>query len=155
MTYSEATDSYNNDYLEPILSEETGFLHNIPYRIDKEKYLEVLKKYSQNNRFKDADVVVFHSDYCVHDEGDIWMRSFFAFPENSPENSDDFYDCFLFEDDEVDVYFDFVKEILGCIIGPDKECLAKEFEERNEELRVLTKNISTIKTILDCDKTCK
>lgn len=156
MTYREETGSYNNDYFEPILNEKTGFLHNIPYKIDKEKYLAVLEKHHQENRFKDTDIVSFHSDYTVDDEGNIHMMGFFAFPKNSPEDSNDFYDCFLFDGENVNIkYFKFVEDILECIIGADKECLAKLLKEKSEDLNKLMEYINTIIRILNSDKTCK
>ena len=154
MTYNDATDSYCNDFLEPILNKKTGFLYDIPYRINREKYEAVVKKYNQHNSFKSTDVVVFATDYDTHDDGTIWLRSFYASPVNSTKESNDSYDCFLFQDEKVDEYFDFVKEILKCVIGPDKNNLVKLFEDKNKELYVLIQQVSTIKTILNCDTTC-
>ena len=61
MIYSESTDSYQSEFLEPIL--DTNFKYGVPYKIDREIYENAFKKFNKDIRIKDADVVVFHADY--------------------------------------------------------------------------------------------
>ena len=96
MYYNSGTGSYETDFLEPIL--DTGFKCNVPSKIDRKKYQEILEKYKKDMRIVDADVVSFNYDYSKHDDGEIWLYAFYVYPKNSPEGSEDFYDCFLFED---------------------------------------------------------
>ena len=68
MEYSEATGNYQTEFLEQIL--DTQFRYGVPYKIDKEKYDKVLEKYGEKTRFKDTDVVKFHSDYSLSSSWD-------------------------------------------------------------------------------------
>lgn len=65
MYYNESTGSYCNDFMEPLV--DTGFLTNVPYKINKEKYNEVLKRYNETSRFNETDVVTFSTEYTYRD----------------------------------------------------------------------------------------
>lgn len=130
MEYSSATGSYEAEFLEQIL--DTGFRYGVPYKIDKKKWDEILEKYGEKTRFNDADVVKFHSDYSLSDyrDGKLYSYAFFAWPQNSPEGSEDFYECIQFSDYKYndkhkEAYESFIHEIVKCIVGIDRECLKK------------------------------
>lgn len=143
MYYNPGTGSYCNDFMEHIA--DTEFRTNVPYKIDKQKYDEILRKYNESTRFHDSDVVTFSMDYNFHEnsEGEDgetpYMYAFFAFPEK-PEGSEDFYDCILFHDYEYDnkhkeAYENFVRELMGSVIGVDIPTATKEKEKLAAELK--------------------
>jgi len=65
----------------------------------------------------------FGEDDGFHSE----RKTFFVFPKNSPENSEDFYDCIQFgewfEDEgrSLEAYNRFVNELMSCVCQPSKE----------------------------------
>ena len=142
MYYNPGTGSYCNDFMEHII--DTEFRTDVPYKIDKEKYNDILLKYNECSRFKDSDVVTFSMDYSFHnssegEDGETpYMYAFFAFPEK-PEGSEDFYDCILFQDyvydDPKKSYEDFVKELMSSVIGVDIPTATKEKEKLAAELK--------------------
>lgn len=153
MTYSDATGSYQADFLENIL--DTDFRYGLPYKIDREKYEAVMKEFNKEIRVKDADVVVFHADYNKDDdepEREIYSFAFFAWPQNSPEGSDDFYDCSQFWDYDYDCkhkekFESFVRAILETVIGPDQEHVNKLKAEKIKEKREIERQIADIDNI--------
>ena len=146
MKYNSATDSYESEFLEPIL--DTNFKYGVPYKIDREKYENVFKKRNINNRIKDADVVVFHAHY--DEDEDYNSYTFFAFPQNSPEH----YDCTQFYDydDEHKESFEnfthFVDAVLESVISPDKQYSEKLIAELQQEIDTKMKNIESLKNLL-------
>lgn len=152
MYYNPGTDSYDADFLEPIL--ETGFRCNVPYKIDRKKYQEVLEKYKQDMRIVDADVVSFTYDYSKHDDGKIWLYSFYTYPKNSPEGSEDFYDCFLFEDIRCngknieEEYQKFIQELMKCVIGVDIQIATNLRNEKVKQVRQAQKELDEIVDII-------
>ena len=136
MYYNDATGSYCSDYMEPIL--DTGYRCDVPYKVDKKKYDKVLEKYHNKSRFKDTTTVAFTMDYNQYDDSDKpWMYSFFAFPINKPDGSDDFYDCALFGDSEVDYkeqYERFIRDVMETVIAPDIEEIKKIQNKLNNEI---------------------
>lgn len=155
MTYNPATDSYQNDIFEKIL--DTDFRCNIPYKINKEKYSEILKEHNQQQRIIDADVVIFCYDYTESkkwesdDKVDL-SYSFFAWPKNSPENSEDYYDCFLFwhydYENQKEAYENFVHELLKCVIGVDYEHVMNVYNDILNEREELNKRLEIVENIL-------
>ena len=155
MTYSEGTGSYEADFLENIL--DTEYKYGIPYKINREKYEAVMKEFEKEVRIKDANVVVFHADYSKEDdepERGIYSFAFFAWPQNSPEGSEDFYDCSQFWDYKYDYkhkekFEEFVHAILGSVIGIDKQHLLSLINERTIERDKITREIKTLESYLD------
>lgn len=154
MEYNSATDCYQSYFLEPIL--DTDFKYGVPYKIDREIYENAFKKFNKDIRIKDADVVVFHAD-CNKDEGDeergIYFYTFYAWPENSPEGSEDFYDCSQFWDWDYDnkhkeTFENFVHAVLESVIKPDKQCGEKLIAELQKEVDIKIKNIESLKNLL-------
>ena len=151
MTYLAETGSWQSDFLEKIL--DTGIRCDVPYKIDRKKYEDVVKKYSLELRIKDADVVIFHVDYSKDFDdmdGKFTGKTFFAWPKNSPEGSDDFYDCFQFHDwddgHHIDVFENFVHELLESVMHPDPEYLGKlkdtfieKRKQTNKDIRIISK----------------
>lgn len=154
MTYNPGTDSYESDFLEPII--DTGFRCNIPYKIDRDKYKEILEKNHQHMRIVDADVVVFGHDYCMHDDGEIWLYNFFAWPKNSPEGSDDFYDCFQFDGTDtthknkniVVEYHNFIRELMGCVIGIDMPAAITLRNDKAQDVYRALKELDEVDNII-------
>jgi hypothetical protein len=152
MYYNPGTDSYETDFLEPIL--DTGFRCNVPYKIDRKKYQEIIEKYKQDMRIVDADVVSFTYDYSKHDDGEIWLYTFYAYPKNSPEGSEDFYDCFLFEDIRCngknieEEYRKFIQELMGCVIGVDIQIATNLRNEKVKQVRQAQKELDEIVDII-------
>lgn len=154
MTYSEGTGSYEADFLENIL--DTEYKYGIPYKINREKYEAVMKEFEKEVRIKDANVVVFHADYNKEDdepERGIYSFAFFAWPQNSPEGSEDFYDCSLFWDYKYDYkhkekFEEFVHAILGSVIGIDNQHLLSLINERTIERDKITREIKTLESYL-------
>jgi hypothetical protein len=143
MYYNPGTGSYCNDFMEHIA--DTEFRTDVPYKIDKQKYDEILRKYNEGTRFHDSDVVTFSMDYSFHgssegEDGETpYMYGFFAFPEKA-EGSKDFYDCILFHDYEYDnkhkeAYENFVRELMGSVIGVDIPTATREKEKLAAELK--------------------
>lgn len=151
MYYNPGTGSYCNDFMEHII--DTEFRTDVPYKIDKEKYNEILLKYNEISRFKTTDVVTFSMDYNFsssskgEDGESPYMYSFFVWPKNTPDGSDDFYDgsddfydCILFDDDKYDdkhkeAYENFIKELTACIIGVDVPTAMVKKQELSTELK--------------------
>lgn len=139
MTHSDATGSYHSDFLEPIFS--TGFRCDVPYKIDRKRYQEIIERNGQNMRIVDADVVSFACDYDIDENGEIWLYCFYAWPENSPERSDDLYECFSF--DSIDYpdknleeeYRRFVLELMECVIGVDITSMEKLRGKKDKEIK--------------------
>ena len=153
MTYSPETGCYESDFLENIL--DTDFRYGIPYKVDRKKYEAVMRTFNKEIRVKDADVLVFHAHYNKDDdepERGIYTYTFFAWPENSPEGSDDFYDCSQFwdweqENKHKENFEAFVRAILKSIICPDKEYMNKlkdEMQEKKKEIEEQTNIINDI-----------
>lgn len=154
MTYNSSTDSFQNDRFEKIL--DTNFRYDIPYKINKEKYSEILKEHNQQQRIIDADVVIFRCDYS---ENEKWGNdelelsyTFYAWPENSPENSKDYYDCFQFYhynyDNQKEAYENFVHELLKCVIGVDYEHVMNVYNDILNEREELNKHLEIVENIL-------
>lgn len=156
MYYNPGTGSYCNDFMEHIV--DTEFRTDVPYKIDKQKYNEILLNYNECSRFKDSDVVTFSMDYCFHDssEGEDgetpYMYGFFVFPEK-PEGSEDFYDCILFHDYDYDykhkeVYENFVRELMSSVIGVDIPTATKEKEKLEDELKKKLDEVTEFESII-------
>lgn len=156
MYYNESTGSYCNDFMEHI--GDTGLRTNVPYKIDKQKYDEILGKYNESTRFHDSDVVIFSMNYNFHDssegeDGDTpYMYAFFAFPEK-PEGSEDFYDCILFHDYEYDnkhkeAYENFIKELTACIIGVDVPTAMAKKQELSAEIKKKLDELVEFETVI-------
>ena len=143
MYYNESTDSYISENFDEIPG--TGLMFGVPYIIDRDKYKSVLEKRHFNMRIKDADVVTF-SMYSS-EIGDI----LFAFPKNSPEGSNDFYECFSFynndfetQDQRNEEFQKFMGEMSGCIAGPSPtHC----HELKNELMRNIRESLEFISAI--------
>ena len=157
MEYFEGTGSYEAEFLEQIL--DTRFRYGVPYKIDKKKWDEILEKYGEKTRFNDADVVKFHSDYSLSDyrDGKLYSYAFFAWPQNSPEGSDDFYECILFSDYKYndkhkEAYENFIHEIVKCIICVDQYSLEKLIAEKKEEQKRITCEIAELRTLQHTEK---
>lgn len=153
MTYSEATGSYETEFLENIL--DTAYKYGVPYLIDREKYEVVMKEFGKEVRIKDADVVVFHADYNKDEEEGrgIYSYAFFAWPKNSPEGSEDFYDCSQFWDHDYDHkhkenFEVFVYAVLSCVVGVDKPRLLALIDEKNAERGKIACEIEVLKQLL-------
>lgn len=153
MYYNEGTGCYCNDYLEQIL--DTPFRFQVPYNIDKEKYNAVLDKYGEKTRVPDATVLEFsmHNDKDEDDELNSGY-AFFAFPKNSPEDSNDFYECvqfraYKYEGKQKEAFETFLREILACVTGPsykhilqDKAEIYNNINKEKEQIAILDKIIS-------------
>ena len=153
MIYEPGTGSYEAEVLENIL--DTAYKYGVPYIIDREKYEAVMKKFEKETVIKDANVVVFHADYNKDEEEDrgIYRYAFFAWPKNSPEGSEDFYDCSQFWDYEYDYkhkekFEEFVHAILGSVVGVDKQHLLALIEEKNAERCKIDCEIEVLKQLL-------
>lgn len=153
MTYSSGTGCYESDFLENIL--DTDFRYGIPYKVDRKKYEAVMRTFNKEIRVKDADVLVFHANYNKDDdepERGIYTYAFFAWPENSPEGSDDFYDCSQFWDSKYDdkhkeAFESFVHSILETVIAPDEEYMNKLKSEMQDNKKEIEKQIGIIDNI--------
>ena len=153
MTYSEATGSYEAEFLENIL--DTAYKYGVPYLIDREKYEVVMREFGKEMRIKDANVVVFHADYNKDEEEDrgIYSYAFFAWPKNSSEGSEDFYDCSQFWDYDYDYkhkeeFEVFVYAVLSCVVGVDKPHLLALIDEKNAERGKIACEIEVLKQLL-------
>ena len=153
MTYSSATDSYQADFLESIL--DTTYKYVVPYIIDRKKYEAVMKEFKKEVRIKDANVVVFHAYYNKdkeEDGGSICSYTFYAWPKNSPEGSEDFYDCShfwrLYDYNHKEKFEEFVRAILGSVVGVDKPHLLALIEEKNAERCKIDCEIMALKQLL-------
>ena len=150
MYYNPGTGSYCNDFMEHIAN--TELRTDVPYKIDKEKYNEILLKYNEISRFKTTDVVTFSMDYNFRnsskgEDGESpYMYSLFVWPKNTPDDDDDFYDCILFDDDKYDdkhkeAYENFIKELTACIIGVD---VPTAMAKKQELLTALKKELDEL-----------
>lgn len=120
MKYEEGTGEYESTFMEQIYTDSQDIiLSDIPYKVDRGIYEDVFGKYGEEVRVKDADVVRFHASMHTADDEDEERWVFFVWPENSPEGSEDFYECVFF-DGKKD-YAQFLSEFKHCIIGVDKE----------------------------------
>lgn len=156
MYYNPGTGSYCNDFMEHIV--DTEFRTDVPYKIDKQKYNEILLKHNEGSRFKDSDVVTFSFDYSFHscsegEDGETpYMYGFFAFPEKQ-EGSDDFYDCILFDDYKYEnpkqAFEDFVKELMTAVIGVDIHAATREKEKLAAELKKKRDDFTEFETIIN------
>lgn len=157
MYYNESTGSYCNDFMEHIAN--TELRTNVPYKIDKQKYDEILRKYNNGSRFKNSDVVTFSMDYTFHhsskgEDGETpYLYGFFAWPENTPDGSDDFYDCILFEDYKYDnkhreAYENFVRDLMTSVIGVDIPTAMAEKQELSAELKKKMHELAEFETVI-------
>ena len=153
MTYDPSTGSYENDFLENIL--DTTYKYGVPYIIDREKYESVMKEFKKEVRIKDANVVVFHVDYNKDEEKDrgIYSYAFFAWPKNSPEGSEDFYDCSQFWDydyncEHKEKFEEFVHAILESVVGVDIPTAMNLRDERVKELSLAFKELDELDNII-------
>lgn len=154
MQYNDGTGDYINDFMESIL--DTDFRYGVPYKISREKYRTILQKYGERQRIVDADVVTFstslyysgHRDASLEDLADHY--TFFAWPENSPKGSKDFYECiqFLCGEDRKEKYESFIHDIISCIIGIDAEYLEKIKSQKQKEISDISAEVSKIDDIL-------
>ena len=153
MKYNSATDSYESKFLEPIL--DTNFKYGVPYKIDREVYENAFKKFNKDIRIKDADVVVFHVGYtCNSDkEGGVYSYTFYTQPKNSPEESEDFYDCAQFYGCDYgnkckETFEDFVHAVLESVIEVDKVHCKNLINRLQEEIDTKMKNIESLKNLI-------
>lgn len=152
MKYSDATGSYQAEFLENIM--DTTYKYGIPYIIDREKYEAIMKEFEKEVRVKDANVVVFHADYNKDEEDrGIYSYAFYAWPENSPEGSDDFYDCSQFWAWDYDYkhkekFEEFVHAILKSVVGVDVPTVMNLREKKSKELRRIFKEIDELNNII-------
>lgn len=151
MTYNSGTDSYQADFLENIL--DTTYKYGVPYIIDREKYESVMKEFKKEMRIKDADIVVFHANYDKKEDRDIYSYTFFAWPKNSPEGSEDFYDCSQFWDYDYDYkhkekFEEFVHAILESVVGIDVPTAMNLRDEKAKELKRSFKELDELDHII-------
>lgn len=153
MIYEPGTGSYEAEFLENIL--DTAYKYGVPYIIDREKYEAVMKEFEKEVRIKDANVVVFHADYNKDEEEDrgIYSYAFFAWPKNSPDGSEDFYDCSQFWDYDYNYkhkekFEEFAHAILSSVVGVDKPHLLALIEEKNAERSKIACEIEVLKQLL-------
>ena len=105
-------------------------------------------------RIVDADVVTFNHDYCTHDDGEIWLYNFFAWPKNSPKGSDDFYDCFQFSSQDtapgniVVEYHNFIRELMACVIGIDVPTAITLRNEKAQDVYRALKELNEVDSII-------
>lgn len=138
MEYNDATGDYQEDFLSKILN--TEFLIGVPYKIDREKYNNVCGKWKSKSRFKTTDTVVCEISFTEAD--DLYCFShfdFFLFPRNRKEESDDFYDCFQFDNENE--FKNCLRDVLDCFLGIDREELKKMIRGKLKEMK---KNIEEI-----------
>lgn len=156
MYYNPGTGSYCNDFMEHIA--DTELRTDVPYKLDKEKYDEILRKYNESTRFHDSDIVTFSMDYSFRGSSDgedgetPYMYGFFIFPEHV-DGSDDFYDCILFRDYYYDnkhkeAYENFIKELTACIIGVDIPTAMVKKQELSAELKKKLDELVEFETII-------
>lgn len=160
MYYNPGTGSYCNGFMEHIV--DTEFRTDVPYKIDKEKYDEILRKYNESTRFHDSDVVTFSMDYCFHDsskgeDGETpYMYGFFVFPEK-PKGSKDFYDCILFHDyrysnKHKEAYENFVRELMTSVIGVDIPTATREKDKLDAEIKKQINDFTEFEAIIKLAK---
>ena len=157
MTYLNATGQYESDFLEKIL--DTDFRYGVPYKIDREKYENVLKEYNQIVRMTDSDVAIFEGGYSEEkdDKGKtigIDYYCFYAWPQNSPKGSDEYYENVQFWSEDYDnkhkeAFEEFVRKMLKCIIEPDEEHVRKLILELRDEVALKQTNIDTLNNLID------
>lgn len=153
MIYEPGTGSYEAEFLENIL--DTAYKYGVPYIIDREKYEAVMKKFEKETGIKDANVVVFHADYNKDEEEDrgIYSYAFFAWPKNSPDGSEDFYDCSQFWDYQYDYkhkekFEEFVHAILESVVGVDVPTAINLRIGKMEEIKRSFKEIDELDNII-------
>lgn len=153
MIYEPGTGCYETEFLENIL--DTTYKYGVPYIIDREKYEAVMKEFEKEVRIKDANVVVFHADYNKDEEEDrgIYSYAFFAWPKNSPEGSEDFYDCSQFWDYDYDYkhkekFEEFVHAILESVVGVDVPTAINLRNDKAEEIKHSFKELDELDNII-------
>ena len=147
MKYNSATDRYESEFLEPIL--DTDFKYGAPYKINREIYENAFKKFNKDIRIKDADVVVFRAHYDEYYDS----YTFYTWPKNSPEESEDFYDCAQFYGCDYgnkckETFEDFVHAVLESVISPDKQYGEKRIAELQQGIDTKMKDIELLKNLL-------
>jgi len=119
MKYEEETGDYESVFMEQIYNDSQDIIFgDIPYKVDRGVYEEVFCKYHEAVRIVDADVVRFHTSMFTVGDGDEECWTFFVWPENSPQESEDFYECVFFDGKKE--YVKFLSEFKRCILGVDK-----------------------------------
>lgn len=157
MHYESGMGSYCNDFMESIAGTEVR--SNIPYKIDKAMYDDILKKHNECSRFKNTDVVSFSMDYNFRssskgEDGETpYMYGFFVWPKNTPDGSDDFYDCILFDDYKYDnkhkeAYENFVNELFGCIKGVDVPTAMAMKQEMVSEIKTKLNDLDNFDAVI-------
>ena len=149
MKYNSATDRHESEFLEPIL--DTDFKYGVPYKINREIYENAFKKFNKDIRIKDADVVVFHAQY--DEEGGVYSYTFYTWPKNSPEESEDFYDCAQFYGCDYgnkckETFEDFVHAVLESVIEVDKVHCKNLINRLQEDVDSKMKHIELLKNLI-------
>ena len=147
MEYNSATDGYESEFLEPIL--DTDFKYGVPYKINREIYENAFKKFNKDIRIKDADVVVFRAHYDEYYDS----YTFYTWPKNSPEESEDFYDCAQFYGCDYgnkckETFEDFVHAVLESVIEVDQVHCKNLINRLQEEVDTKMKNIELLKNLI-------
>ena len=151
MKYNSATDRYESEFLESIL--DTNFKYGVPYKINREIYENAFKQFNKNSSIKHAikhaDVVVFHAHYDEYYDS----YTFYTWPKNSPEESEDFYDCAQFYGCDYgnkckETFEDFVHAVLESVISADKQYGEKLIAELQQEVDAKMKDIELLKNLL-------
>ena len=147
MKYNSAIDRCESEFLEPIL--DTDFKYGVPYKINREIYENAFKKFNKDIRIKDADVVVFRAHYDEYYDS----YTFYTWPKNSPEESEDFYDCAQFYGCDYgnkckETFEDFVHAVLESVISADKQYSEKLIAELQQEVDAKMKDIELLKNLL-------
>ena len=147
MKYNSATDRYESEFLESIL--DANFKYGVPYKINREIYENAFKKFNKDIRIKDADVVVFRAHYDEYYDS----YTFYTWPKNSPEESEDFYDCAQFYGCDYgnkckETFEDFVHAVLESVIEVDKVHCKNLINRLQEEVDSKMKNIELLKNII-------
>ena len=147
MKYNSAIDRCESEFLEPIL--DTDFKYGVPYKINREIYENAFKKFNKDIRIKDADVVVFRAHYDEYYDS----YTFYTWSKNSPEESEDFYDCVQFYGCDYgnkckETFEDFVHAVLESVISADKQYGEKLIAELQQEVDAKMKDIELLKNLL-------
>lgn len=120
MYYNEATGCDVNDRFEKILG--TEFRFNVPYIIDKQKYLAALSAVGVKCCIPKTTVLSLSMHHDRDEDGNTERDSYtlFADSKDVPEES---YDCIRFdyyryEGKQKEEFTAFVNQVLACIIKP-------------------------------------